>query len=94
MLPRWLLILIALVVTGGWAANLIVGAIWPDRANAFVNGLFAIVLGAAFTIRARTKKDPGPGPATELRRHVARLLDPGPTDGRDGDRDDERGESP
>lgn len=66
MLPRPLVIGLAVLIAIMWATNLIVGYMYPDRSDPAVNAIFAIVAGAVYgyQIRARrgTKPDQGGKP--------------------------------
>jgi hypothetical protein len=45
---RPLAIGISVLVSVVWAANLVVGALYPDRHDATINAIFAIIVGAVF----------------------------------------------
>lgn len=48
MLSRPLAIGIAILVSVVWAANLVVGILYPERHDATINAIFAIIVGAVF----------------------------------------------
>jgi len=48
VLSRPLAIAITILVTIVWAANVVVGLIYPERGDATVSALFAIIVGAVF----------------------------------------------
>jgi len=48
VLSRPLAIGIAILVSIVWAANLVVGALYPERHDATINAIFAIIVGAVF----------------------------------------------
>lgn len=48
MLSRPLAIGITILVSTVWAANVVVGAIYPERHDATINAIFAIIVGAVF----------------------------------------------
>lgn len=48
MLSRPLAIALTILITAVWAANVVVGMLYPDRYDATVTGLFAIVVGVVF----------------------------------------------
>lgn len=48
MLSRPLAIAITILVSVVWATNVVVGMIYPDRHDATVNAVFAIIVGAVF----------------------------------------------
>lgn len=83
MLPRPLVIGIAVLITIMWATNLIVGFLYPGRSDPALNAIFAIVVGAVFALGRRNDGRPG-----AVRRKLARLLEP-EEDDEPGDRGDE-----
>lgn len=80
MLPRPLVIGLAVLISIMWAANLIVGFLYPERSDPAINAIFAIVAGSVFALRRRE-----PGQAKTLRRKIAKAIDP------DTDESDDRG---
>jgi hypothetical protein len=59
MLPRPLVIAIAVIITLAWAANVTIGFIDPDRSVPGLNTIFGIVVGSVFaldTARAGVRK--------------------------------------
>jgi hypothetical protein len=48
VLSRPLAIGITILVSTVWAANVVVGALYPDRHDATINAIFAIIVGAVF----------------------------------------------
>lgn len=78
MLPRPLVVGIAVIITIGWAANLIVGFLYPGRSDPALNAIFAIVVGAVFALGRRDQND-----SRNVRKQNARKIDSGedePTD--------------
>lgn len=83
MLPRPLVIGIAVLITIMWATNLIVGFLYPGRSDPALNAIFAIVVGAVFALGRRGEgKQEG-----SVRRKIAHLLDP-----EAGAKEDDRGD--
>lgn len=82
MLPRPLVIGIAILITIMWATNLIVGFLYPGRSDPALNAIFAIVVGAVFALGRRNDSQP----PRSVRRKIARLIDP--EDEESGDRGD------
>lgn len=56
MLPRPLVIALAVLISTMWAANLIVGWLYPDRSDPAVNAIFAIVAGAVYGLQRRSRR--------------------------------------
>lgn len=56
MLPRPLVIGLTILIATMWAANLIVGYLFPDRSDPAVNAIFAIVAGAVYGLQRRAKR--------------------------------------
>jgi len=77
---------LAVLISIMWAANLIVGFLYPGRSDPALNAIFAIVVGAVFALGRR-----GEGTGRPVRRKLARLLDP-EHDEPPGDKDDDRGD--
>ena len=50
MLPRWAVIGLAGLVSVMWAANLVVGFLYPGRNDPFLNYIFGMIVGAIFGI--------------------------------------------
>lgn len=69
MLPRPLTIAIAVLVTLAWAVNVVLGFIYPGRADPSLNAIFATVVGAAFALGK-----PGDGNPSSTRQKLARLV--------------------
>jgi len=79
VLPRWLVNALAILIALAWAVNLTVGLVYPGRSDPYLNGIFALVVGAVFTIGRL-------GDASRAaRRRAAKLLDPPPDDDPRGD---------
>lgn len=72
MLPRPLVIALAVLISIMWAANLIVGFLYPGRSDPALNAIFAIVAGSVFALRQR---DAGQGKS--VRHKLAKLIEPG-----------------
>lgn len=83
MLPRPLVIALAILISIAWAANLVVGFLYPGRSDPALNAIFAIVAGSVFALRQR---DPGQGKS--VRRKLAKMIDP---EAVDRDEQDDRG---
>lgn len=81
MLPRPLVIALAILISILWATNVVVGMLYPGRSDPSLNAIFAIVVGAVFALGRRSET-----PKTTTRRKLARLLDP------ERDEDRERGD--
>jgi hypothetical protein len=88
VLPRPLVIGLAVLISTMWAANLIVGFLYPGRSDPALNAIFAIVVGATFALGRRTEG----GPNKTVRGKLAKLLDPEPKP-RDDEPDDRGGQS-
>lgn len=84
MLPRPLVIALAVLISLMWAANLIVGFLYPGRSDPALNAIFAIVVGATFALGRRTDS----GPVKSVRSKLVKLLDsePKPNDDEPDDR--------
>lgn len=50
MLPRPLVTVLTVLIAVAWAANVVVGFVWPERHDPTLNAIFAIVVGAAYTL--------------------------------------------
>jgi len=85
VLPRPLMIAIAVLVTLAWAVNVVLGFLYPGRADPSLNAIFATVVGAAFALGK-----PG-GKPNGTRQKLARLI-AGDAADREHSGDDERGE--
>jgi hypothetical protein len=70
VLPRWLVIALAILISIAWAVNLTVGIIYPGRSDPYLNGIFALVVGAAFTVGA------GKAAVDAARRKASQALKP------------------
>ncbi|MGB3443900.1 MAG: hypothetical protein WBA97_34615 [Actinophytocola sp.] len=88
MLPRPLVIALAILISIMWAANLVVGFLYPGRSDPALNAIFAIVVGATFALGRRTEN----GPARSVRSKLAKLLDSEPKTNED-ESDDRGGQS-
>jgi hypothetical protein len=66
LLPRWLVISIAVLTCTMWAANLVVGYFAPPRAAPGMNVIFMFVVGAVLTLDN----------ASAVRKRLSRLLSP------------------
>lgn len=71
MIPRPLVIALAILISTLWATNVIVGFLYPGRSDPALNAIFAIVVGAVFALGRRDSQSP-----KTARRKLARLLDP------------------
>lgn len=71
MLPRPLVTALAVLISIAWAANLIVGFLYPGRSDPALNAIFAIVVGAVFALGRRE-----PSPTKSVRKKIARAIDP------------------
>lgn len=71
MLPRPLVVALAVMVSIAWAVNLIVGFLYPGRNDPALNMIFMIVVGAAFALERRNGST-----ARKARRKLAEVLDP------------------
>lgn len=71
MLPRPLVVGLAVLISIMWAANLIVGFLYPGRSDPALNAIFAIVVGSIFALGRR---DIAAGKAA--RKKIARMIDP------------------
>lgn len=60
MLPRPLATAITVLVAIMWAANLIVGYLYPGRSDPAVNAIFAIVAGAIWGLQRRAQRAADP----------------------------------
>lgn len=74
MLPRPLVIALAVLISIMWAANLVVGFLYPGRSDPALNAIFAIVAGSVFAL-GRNGSSPG-----RIRRKVTKLIDPNADD--------------
>lgn len=86
MLPRPLVIALAVLISIMWAANLIVGFLYPGRSDPALNAIFAIVAGSVFALRQR---DTGQGKS--VRHKIAKLIEPEATDRNEEDEQRDRG---
>lgn len=73
MLPRPLVIGLAVLISIMWATNLVVGFLYPGRSDPALNAIFAIVVGAVFALGRR---DHG----VSIRKKLARAIDPDPSE--------------
>lgn len=88
MLPRPVVIGLAVLISIMWAANLIVGFLYPGRSDPALNAIFAIVVGAVFALGRR--EQPGDRQAGRAaRKRLARMIDPEPES---GDEQSDRGD--
>lgn len=78
MLPRWLVISLAILISLAWAVNLAVGILLPGRSDPYLNGIFALVVGAVFTLGGGLTSA-----ARAARRKAAQLLEPNPDEADD-----------
>lgn len=88
MLPRPLVIALAVLISTMWATNLIVGFLYPGRSDPALNAIFAIVVGAVFALQRRAPDKPT-GPTDSVRKKLARLIEPDDTDSQSDDRGDQ-----
>ena len=58
MLPRWLVIALAILISIMWSANVVVGLLYPGRSDPALNAIFAIVAGAVFALDRFGKRKP------------------------------------
>lgn len=65
MLPRPVVIGLAILVAVAWATNFTIGMLYPGRSDPALNTIFAIVVGAVFTL------DGGKEVVTRIRRKRA-----------------------
>lgn len=71
MIPRPLVIALAILISTLWATNVVVGFLYPGRSDPALNAIFAIVVGAVFALGRRDLSA-----SKSARRKLARLLDP------------------
>lgn len=88
MLPRPLVIALAILVSTLWATNVVVGFLYPGRSDPALNAIFAIVVGAVFALGRRDSDS-----RKTVRRKLARLLDPESEPNKNDDPDDRGGQS-
>lgn len=50
MLPGWLVTALTILITVAWAVNLVIGFLAPERHDASVNAVFAVVVGAVYAL--------------------------------------------
>jgi hypothetical protein len=76
-------IALAVLISTMWAANLIVGFLYPGRSDPALNAIFAIVVGATFALGRRAESG-----SKSVRSKLAKLLDsePKPNDDESDDR--------
>lgn len=84
MLPRPLVTALAVLISIAWAANLLVGFLYPGRSDPALNAIFAIVVGAVFALGRRDERSV----ARAVRKKIAEVVDPGSSDGDTPDRGD------
>lgn len=84
MLPRPLVTALAVLISIAWAANLIIGFLYPGRSDPALNAIFAIVVGAVFALGRRDER----AASRTVRKKIADAIDPGPSDGDTPDRGD------
>jgi hypothetical protein len=87
VLPRPLVIALAILVSILWATNVVVGFLYPGRSDPALNAIFAIVVGAVFALGRREESS-----KKTVRHKLARLLDPEPRSN-DDDTDSRGGQS-
>ncbi len=87
MLPRPLVIGLAVLISILWATNLIVGYLYPGRSDPALNAIFAIVVGAVFALGRK-----GEGVSQSARRKIAQLIDPKNAGGQEETDTDGRGD--
>lgn len=73
MLPRPLVTALAVLISIAWAANLIIGFLFPGRSDPALNAIFAIVVGAVFALGRREDRSV----ARRVRKKIADAIDPG-----------------
>lgn len=56
MLPRPVAIGLAVLISFMWAVNLVVGYVYPDRSDPYVNAIFGTVVGAVFVLTRRAAR--------------------------------------
>ena len=86
MLPRWLVIALAILISVMWSANVIIGYLYPGHSEPSLNAIFAIVAGAVFALERVGKSTA----VRNRRQRLARMLEPKP----DNDDSDDRGGQP
>ena len=82
MFSRPLAIGISILVSTVWAANLVVGAFYPERHDATINAIFAIIVGAVFGLTPKRET------LAAARRRLARTAgdrEPEPPEGEQAD---------
>lgn len=79
MLGRVITSVIALVVTAGWATNLVLGFFNPALRDPDLNTIFAIIVGSAFVASKRSESKKSK--LDEVRKSVADLISPDPASG-------------
>lgn len=55
MLPRPLLTALTILISLAWAANVIVGFLLPERHDASLNAVFAVVVGGVYALSGNGK---------------------------------------
>lgn len=71
MLPRPVVVGIAVIVSLAWAANVVIGFMDPSRRDPELNKIFGVIVGATFVLSASKAEAVG-----NLRQKIAGLLDP------------------
>jgi hypothetical protein len=72
VLPRPLVIAIVTLVSLVWAANIVVGFFAPDRSNASVSAVFAMIIGTTLTLGR--KGSPDQSAVAAARRRIAAII--------------------
>lgn len=67
MLPRPLVTAITVLVTLAWLVNVVVGFLDPNRHDPTINAIFAVVVGAIYSLR-------GTGKVSAARRALGHLI--------------------
>ncbi len=69
MLPRPLVIALALLISIVWAVNVVVGFVDPTRHDPTLNGIFALVVGAVFALGRKEESK-----VKAVRKRIARAI--------------------
>lgn len=70
MLPRPVMVGLIVLIALAWAANLVVGFLYPGRNDPAVNAIFAVVASGVVALGR------GGGPGKTVRRKLSQLIDP------------------
>jgi hypothetical protein len=61
MLSRKVATGIAVLISFMWSVNLIVGYLYPDRSDPYVNAIFGTIVGAVFVLTRKRRGQAGSG---------------------------------